>query len=167
MSILTRINNTPVYTSIDEALSWAEYNYLSGYHIHKHMGVTGYMGGRNHANMPLRTVELPMKAKGKPGYSPKAGSRIISIVKGKQFNTVATANTVYDRKGFPLLLEEDKVESIERVVDTLLSPVRPNVRSSPTPITNTIPVPRAPIIRATAARTSSARSSSYSGGGGY
>jgi len=153
MSILTRINNTPVYTNIDEALSWAEYNGLSGYHIHKHMGVTGYMGGKTHDAF-RKTSELPVKVKSKPGYSPKVGSRIISIVKGKQFTTEVTANTVYDRKGFPILDEESSVGvSVLEQLNPVQRLITPNVTRQ---TYNTPPVNNTPTS-----------GSSRSSGGGY
>ena len=159
MSILTRINNTPVYTNIDEALSWAEYNGLSGYHIHKHMGVTGYMGGKTHDAF-RKTSELPVKVKSKPGYSPKVGSRIISIVKGKQFTTEVTAKTIYDRKGFPILDEESSVGvSVPGQLNPVQRLITPNVprQTSSTPLVNNTP----PVNNTPASR------SSRSSGGGY
>jgi len=159
MSILKRVNGIPVYTNINEALEWGRSNNMLGYHVHKHMSVTGYMGGRNHADMPLRSIELPIKTKGKPGYKPKIGSRVISTIAGESTSIKVTAKTTYDRKGFPILLEEDKVESVGQVVGALPIPVVPNVRN--------VPIPRTSILRPTAARTSSAGSSGYSGGGGY
>jgi len=167
MSILKRMNGIPVYTNIDEALEWGKSNGMLGYHVHKHMSVTGYMGGRNHADMPLRSVELPVKTKGKPGYKPKIGSRVISTIAGESTSVKVTAKTTYDRKGFPILLEKDKVKSVEQAVDALPTRVVPNVINVPAPIANRIPIPRTPILRPTAARTSSAGSSGYSGGGGY
>ena len=146
MSVLKRVDGVPVYTNIDEALSWAEYNGLSGYHIHKHMGVTGYMGGKTH-NATRRTSELPVEIKGKPGHSPKIGSRIISIIKGKQFTTEVTANTVYDKKGFPILEKENGVEiNVPEQLNPVQRLITPNV---PRPTSN----------------TSTSRSSGYSGGG--
>jgi len=167
MSILKRMNGIPVYTNINEALEWGRSNNMLGYHVHKHMSVTGYMGGRNHADMPLRFIELPIKTKGKPGYKPKIGSRVISTIAGESTSIKVTAKTTYDRKGFPILEEENKVESVEQVVNALPIRVVPNVRNVPAPIANRIPIPTTPILRPTAARTSSAGSSGYSGGGGY
>tara|TARA_R110001592_G_scaffold3593_1_gene20702 strand:- start:2659 stop:3138 length:480 start_codon:yes stop_codon:yes gene_type:complete len=159
MSILTRINGIPVYTNIDEALAWASYNNMSGYHIHKHMSVTGYMGGRNHANMPSRTIDLPVKTKGKPGYKPKIGSRIISTIAGESTITKVTANTVYDIKGFPIAKNEDEFEVLPQAVNIIVQPQsRPNLLNTSTPVAVNVPVV-----------TSASASSGYSsgGGGGY
>jgi len=141
MSILTRINGIPVYTNIDEALAWASYNSMSGYHVHKHMSVTGYMGGKNHADMPLRTLELPVKIKSRPGYRPKIGSRIISTIAGKSTITKVTANTVYDIKGFPIARDENEFEVLPQVVNELAQPqLRPNLLNTSTPIAINAPV---------------------------
>tara|TARA_R110002096_G_scaffold1697_1_gene8927 strand:+ start:165 stop:500 length:336 start_codon:yes stop_codon:yes gene_type:complete len=110
------------------------------------MGVTGYMGGKTH-DTTRRTSELPVRAKSKPGHSPKIGSRIISIIKGKQFTTEVTANTVYDKKGFPILEEENGVDI--------------SVLEQPNPVQRLI-TPNAPRLTP---NTSTNRSSGYSGGG--
>jgi len=49
MSILTNISGIPLFSTMQEALNWAENNGLSGYHTHSHQGQTGYMGGRTHS----------------------------------------------------------------------------------------------------------------------
>tara|TARA_R110000823_G_C15916403_1_gene498268 strand:+ start:1679 stop:1966 length:288 start_codon:yes stop_codon:yes gene_type:complete len=50
MSILTTISGIPLYSTRQEALAWGAENRLSGYHIHKFQGQTGYMGGTSHSN---------------------------------------------------------------------------------------------------------------------
>ena len=46
--ILTTINNIPLYSTIAEALQWAQSRGLNGYHTHVYQGQTGYMGGFTH-----------------------------------------------------------------------------------------------------------------------
>jgi hypothetical protein len=48
MSILTNIDNIPLYSTAKEALDWAKANGLRGFHTHQYNGVTGYMGGFTH-----------------------------------------------------------------------------------------------------------------------
>ena len=48
MAILTTINGIPLFSSVQEALSYALQNKLKGYHTHVHEGKIGYMGGKNH-----------------------------------------------------------------------------------------------------------------------
>ena len=48
MSYLTKIDNVPLYSTIEEALLWAKQYELEGYHIHRFKGRVGYMGGENH-----------------------------------------------------------------------------------------------------------------------
>ena len=47
MSVITIINNTPLFSTKEEALAWAVTNGLVGYHTHD-VGVVGYMGGDTH-----------------------------------------------------------------------------------------------------------------------
>ena len=69
MAILTIIDGVPLYSTINEAINNGQtfrsqgYNPIqqnggySGYHVHKHNNVTGYMAGNNHAEtMPSTTV---------------------------------------------------------------------------------------------------------------
>ena len=125
MSILTYINKVPLYTSINEALEWGGYNGVQGYHIHKHTSVTGYMGGKNHGLIPLKTRDLPIKIKQKPGYRPTIGSTVITIANGKRCSTRVNADTIFDRTGAPLLCGSKKtvggVQQLSQVSQTLHS----------------------------------------------
>ena len=49
MPILTTINGIPLFSTVQEALTWARTNGLSGYHSHDYNGRTGYMGGSTHS----------------------------------------------------------------------------------------------------------------------
>ena len=58
MSVIGNIAGIPLFTTVQEALSWAAANGLSGYHVHSLQGQTGYMGGANHqqaTGMPVNT----------------------------------------------------------------------------------------------------------------
>ena len=46
--ILTTIDGIPLYSTIAEALQWAQSRGLNGYHTHIYQGQTGYMGGFTH-----------------------------------------------------------------------------------------------------------------------
>jgi hypothetical protein len=59
MAILTYINKMPLYSTVNEALAWAEQNGLQGYHAHKYKDVAGYMGGYRHPKTNGRTTSLP------------------------------------------------------------------------------------------------------------
>ena len=48
MAILTHIDNTPLYSTVNEALTWGKQNGLEGYHVHKYKDVAGYMSGYTH-----------------------------------------------------------------------------------------------------------------------
>ena len=49
MAILTTINGIPLFSTVQEAVAWADENNLSGYHTHMYNGTMGYMGGTTHA----------------------------------------------------------------------------------------------------------------------
>jgi len=58
MAVLTTIAGVPLFSTIQEALAWANQRGLSGYHIHNWQGQQGYMGGTNHqqaTGFPLNT----------------------------------------------------------------------------------------------------------------
>jgi len=48
MSLITHIDNIPLFTTILEAENWGSQYGLSGYHQHTVLGQIGYMGGTNH-----------------------------------------------------------------------------------------------------------------------
>jgi len=62
MSLITNIAGVPLFSTVQEALTWATANGLSGYHIHNWQGQTGYMGGENHlqaTGMPINSNTPP------------------------------------------------------------------------------------------------------------
>ncbi len=53
MSLLTVIDNVPLYDTMREAKIWAKQYNLQGYHIHYFNGIKGYMGGSNHEELMI------------------------------------------------------------------------------------------------------------------
>lgn len=48
MAVLTNIDGIPLFSTVEEALVYAQQNGLVGYHVHTHQGQIGYMGGATH-----------------------------------------------------------------------------------------------------------------------
>ena len=48
MALLTIINGIPLYSTVNEALAYAEAENLQGYHTHRYKNIVGYMGGVTH-----------------------------------------------------------------------------------------------------------------------
>ena len=48
MSLLTLINNIPLYSTIEEALIWGTQYNIEGYHTHTYNSILGYMPGETH-----------------------------------------------------------------------------------------------------------------------
>ena len=48
MALLTRINGIPLFSTVNEALAYAEVERLQGYHTHRYKNIVGYMGGVTH-----------------------------------------------------------------------------------------------------------------------
>ena len=51
MTLITLIDNIPLYSSVEEAETWGSQYGLQGYHTHNYVAVTGYMGGESHAEI--------------------------------------------------------------------------------------------------------------------
>ena len=65
MSLLTVIDNVPLYDTIVEARTWAKQYNLQGYHIHYFNGIKGYMGGSNHEEIMIALqsgIQNPLNA---------------------------------------------------------------------------------------------------------
>ena len=59
MAVLTTISRIPLFTTVQEALAWAEANGQSGYHTHRYKRQIGYMGGTHHPDArPRRTQQI-------------------------------------------------------------------------------------------------------------
>ena len=60
MSVIRFIAGVPLFTTVQDALSWALANGMTGFHTHVSQGQTGYMGGANHqqatGSTPTNTV---------------------------------------------------------------------------------------------------------------
>ena len=53
MSLLTLIDNIPLYSTIEEAEAWGSNFRIQGHHIHIYQGQTGYMSGASHQDIEL------------------------------------------------------------------------------------------------------------------
>ena len=58
MALIGNIDGQPVYDKVEEALTWAKQNGLTGYHTHVVAGKTVYMGGVGHSQA-VNTVSYP------------------------------------------------------------------------------------------------------------
>ena len=56
MSIITEIDDVPLFTTKEEAVAWGESYNLSGYHAHAYNNQVGYMGGENHSEATKRLI---------------------------------------------------------------------------------------------------------------
>ena len=63
MGVILLVDNMPLYTTVEEAISWAKSNGLSGYHTHAFENITGYMGGENHKVAMQTTTTTPQAKK--------------------------------------------------------------------------------------------------------
>ena len=76
MARLTTIAGVPLFTTVQEALSWAAANNCSGYHTHTHQGQLGYMGCVNHSqasSMPLDSSASATSSSSSSSSSSSAG----------------------------------------------------------------------------------------------
>jgi len=64
VSVIVNIMGIPLFTTVEEALSWAAANGLSGYHVHNHQNIRGYMGGVNHATAVSNNSTPPASSGG-------------------------------------------------------------------------------------------------------
>ena len=77
MAVLTTIAGVPLFTTAQEALSWAAGNNCSGYHTHNHQGQQGFMGCANHqtaSGMPLNSNAPPTTGSSGGGGGGMSGS---------------------------------------------------------------------------------------------
>ena len=58
MAVITLIDGVPLYTTIQEALDWADSRGLTDHHSHTYQGTVGYMGGANHAQALLASTNV-------------------------------------------------------------------------------------------------------------
>jgi len=57
MSLLTLINNIPLYSTIEEALIWGTQYNIEGYHTHTYNSILGYMPGETHEEIIAKVSE--------------------------------------------------------------------------------------------------------------
>ena len=64
MSLITLIDNLPLYSKIEDAIAWGESLGINGTHTHSFQGQTGYMAGSNHDDIQLVIQELGINLSG-------------------------------------------------------------------------------------------------------
>ena len=69
MAILTYLNETPLYSTVREAVRWGKERGLSGYHIHYYRDQEGYMGGATH-QQSIATATLAVRKGVRKGNIP-------------------------------------------------------------------------------------------------
>ena len=60
MSLLTILNDVPLYSTEAEATAWGSSRNLTGFHTHQYNSVTGYMGGTTHIQAISLNVNIEM-----------------------------------------------------------------------------------------------------------
>mgnify|MGYP003681622771 CR=1 FL=1 len=71
MSLLTYIKDVPLFSTVNEAVEWAESKTLLSYHTHKYKNIVGYMGGLTYAEaLKYPGVVLPKLPKPTPIPTP-------------------------------------------------------------------------------------------------
>ena len=53
MSLLTTIDNIPLFSTVEEAITWGSTIGVSGFHTHEYQGEIGYMAGEDHNDINL------------------------------------------------------------------------------------------------------------------
>ena len=71
MSVLTEINDVPLYSNITSAIAWGKSYGLTGYHIHVFQGQIGYMGGNDHSAATKRLIARKEQGLRKPAQREK------------------------------------------------------------------------------------------------
>ena len=125
MSIITKIDSIPLFTSKAEALRFARLNGLIGFHEHTYFGKKGYMAGINH-NEATRANSFTNKT-----------TADVSIVKLQQ--------GLYKVRDIERVETVDPIQPIEPIEP--IEPVTPIVQT-------TVQVPAAPRVTQTTYSTS-------------
>ena len=87
MSLLTYIKDVPLFSTVNEAVEWAESKTLLSYHTHKYKNIVGYMGGLTHTEaFKYPGVVLPKLPK--PTHKKRFGqkTRVINPTQGVTLN---------------------------------------------------------------------------------
>tara|TARA_R110002012_G_scaffold315917_1_gene530349 strand:- start:39 stop:317 length:279 start_codon:yes stop_codon:yes gene_type:complete len=63
MSILTRINDIPLFNTSQRAMEWGKQFGLVGFHSHAFQGQTGYMAGTSHSQAMQAVSKGPQAIK--------------------------------------------------------------------------------------------------------
>lgn len=130
MSLLTLIDQVPLYTTTEEALIWGTQYNIAGYHTHVHNGVTGYMSGENHEQITsalasgiINFLTPQQLAQGQFVVTPETAQAYVSQQEAQTLN--ATQQPVVQPAAQP-------------VVQLIADPViEPTVERAAAPITNT------------------------------
>ena len=116
MSLLTLIDQVPLYSTIEEALIWGTQYNITGYHTHVYNGVTGYMPGQNHEEITsalaggiINFLTPQQLAQGQFVVTPEAAQQYLN-----QQNVVLPSMPVQ----LPVVMPQEQVIPQPTVIDT-------------------------------------------------
>ena len=125
MSLLTLIDQVPLYSTIEEALIWGTQYNITGYHTHVYNGATGYMPGENHEEITsalaggiINFLTPQQLAQGQFVVTPEAAQQYLN-----QQNVVLPSTPIQP----PVVTPQEQVIPQPTVIDT----------PTPTPTTST------------------------------
>ena len=116
MSLITLIDQVPLYSTIEEALIWGTQYNITGYHTHVYNGVTGYMPGQNHEEITsalaggiINFLTPQQLAQGQFVVTPEAAQQYLN-----QQNVVLPSMPVQP----PVVMPQEQVIPQPTVIDT-------------------------------------------------
>ena len=116
MSLLTLIDQVPLYSTIEEALIWGTQYNITGYHTHVYNGVTGYMPGQNHEEITsalaggiINFLTPQQLAQGQFVVTPEAAQQYLN-----QQNVVLPSMPVQ----LPVVMPQEQVIPQPTIIDT-------------------------------------------------
>ena len=148
MSLLTTIDNIPLYDTMREALIWGKQYGIQGYHIHYYNNIRGYMSGATHEEIREKTT-----------------TQAITPLSFKDFGLGDFAITDEEKNLYRSL--NPKKRKNRKTLDAKAKPTRSRSTSKPQeqPQPRRVVQPRQTQTRSS--RQASTGSSSVSYGGGY
>jgi len=98
MAVLTTMAGIPLYSSIQEALTWGATKGLKGYHIHVYKGQNGYMGGVTHYSS-INNIKKPLQPLAKKSTPPQQRVTTTPVVNTRPSQTQTPRPTGGGRSG--------------------------------------------------------------------
>ena len=136
MSLITLIDNIPLYTTIEEANIWGSQYNMTGYHTHIYNSITGYMPGENHDEIKEKVSQgiknfLTSQQLASGNFVVTAEAIKAYYKNQPGFGSISVSDVLQSQQPSPAVTQQPVQQPVQLPVQPPIQPVVPTPPSTP------------------------------------